>query len=87
MSAFRDWVQILIVFVGGSAFQGGDSMSGRDWGISIALGVMSIPIGFGIRMIPNKPCERFFILARIQTNCQRLILKLKRSDGTMPLNV
>jgi Ca2+-transporting ATPase len=47
-------------------------MSGRDWGISIALGVMSIPIGFVIRMIPNKPCERFFILARILPDPNKL---------------
>ena len=47
-------------------------MSGRDWGISIALGVMSIPIGFIIRMIPNKPCERFFILTRILPDPNKL---------------
>lgn len=53
-------VQILIIFVGGNAFQV-TRMNGRDWGISLALGVMSLPIGCLIRLIPNKPVERFFI--------------------------
>lgn len=56
--------QILIVFVGGSAFQV-KSMNGRDWGISIALGFMSIPIGVAIRYIPSAPCERFLVWSRI----------------------
>lgn len=47
-------------------------MSGRDWGISIALGVMSIPIGFLIRMIPNRPCERFLIRCKILPDPSRL---------------
>ncbi|TDL19883.1 calcium-translocating P-type ATPase [Rickenella mellea] len=50
-------VQVVIVFVGGSAFQV-TRINGRDWAISIALGVLSIPIGFLIRLIPNPPIER-----------------------------
>ncbi|TFY55009.1 hypothetical protein EVG20_g9475 [Dentipellis fragilis] len=52
-------VQIMIVFVGGSAFQV-TPIGGREWGISLALGFVSIPLGALIRVIPNAPCERFF---------------------------
>ncbi|CAE6427411.1 unnamed protein product [Rhizoctonia solani] len=57
-------IQILIVFFGGAAFQV-TSMNGRDWGMSIALGFVSIPLGFLIRCIPNGPVERAFIALRI----------------------
>ncbi|KAF8754101.1 Sarcoplasmic/endoplasmic reticulum calcium ATPase 3 [Rhizoctonia solani] len=50
-------IQILIVFFGGAAFQV-TSMNGRDWGMSIALGFVSIPLGFLIRCIPNGPEEK-----------------------------
>ncbi|KAG9075178.1 hypothetical protein FS749_013176 [Ceratobasidium sp. UAMH 11750] len=57
-------IQILIVFFGGAAFQV-TSMNGRDWGMSIALGFVSIPLGFLIRCIPTPPVERLFIALRI----------------------
>ncbi|KAA1476221.1 calcium-translocating P-type ATPase [Dentipellis sp. KUC8613] len=57
-------VQIMIVFVGGSAFQV-TRIGGREWGISLALGFVSIPLGALIRVIPNPPCERFFKLVRL----------------------
>ena len=43
-------------------------IGGRDWGISIALGIMSLPIGFLIRCIPNEPVERLFIKLRLLKN-------------------
>ncbi|KAF4571338.1 hypothetical protein EYR36_008667 [Pleurotus pulmonarius] len=52
-------IQILIVFVGGAAFQV-TRMGGREWGISIALGVVSIPLGALIRLLPNGPFEKLF---------------------------
>jgi Ca2+-transporting ATPase len=52
-------VQILIVFVGGRAFQV-TPLHGREWGISIALGVVSIPLGALIRLLPNGPFQRVF---------------------------
>ncbi|TFK40151.1 Ca-transporting ATPase [Crucibulum laeve] len=52
-------VQILIVFVGGAAFQV-TRIGGREWGISLALGVVSIPWGAVIRYMPNGPFERMF---------------------------
>ncbi|CAL1717041.1 unnamed protein product [Somion occarium] len=60
-------IQILIVFVGGAAFQV-TRIGGREWGISIALGLVSIPLGALIRMIPNGPVERFFIKIRLLPN-------------------
>jgi Ca2+-transporting ATPase len=51
--------QILIVFVGGAAFQV-TPLPGREWGISIALGFVSIPWGAITRLMPNEPFERVF---------------------------
>lgn len=53
-------MQVLIVFVGGAAFQV-THIGGREWGISLALGFVSIPLGALLRAIPNGPIERFFI--------------------------
>ncbi|KAF8896568.1 calcium-transporting ATPase [Infundibulicybe gibba] len=52
-------IQVIIVFVGGAAFQV-TPIPGREWGISIALGVVSIPLGVLIRLLPNEPFERLF---------------------------
>ena len=60
-------VQILIVFVGGAAFQV-THIGGREWGISLALGFVSIPLGALLRLIPNGPVERFFIKVRLMPN-------------------
>ncbi|KAJ7134364.1 hypothetical protein C8R44DRAFT_828915 [Mycena epipterygia] len=51
--------QIMIVFIGGAAF-GVTPIGGRDWGISLALGVVSIPLGAFIRLLPNDPFEKLF---------------------------
>ncbi|KAG8213247.1 Ca-transporting ATPase [Butyriboletus roseoflavus] len=65
-------VQILVVFVGGAAFQV-TTIGGLEWGISLAFGVVSIPLGALIRLLPNKPFERLFIF-----------LKLLPSPETLP---
>ncbi|KAF9565395.1 calcium-translocating P-type ATPase [Agrocybe pediades] len=52
-------IQVLIVFVGGAAFQV-TRIGGREWGISLALGVVSIPWGAAIRCMPTKPFEKMF---------------------------
>ncbi|KAI0310974.1 hypothetical protein OF83DRAFT_1153050, partial [Amylostereum chailletii] len=56
--------QILIVFVGGTAFQV-TRIGGREWGMSLALGVVSIPLGALVRLVPSEPCERLFQLVRL----------------------
>ena len=35
-------------------------IGGREWGISLALGVVSIPLGALIRLMPNEPFEVLF---------------------------
>ncbi|KAH7919721.1 Ca-transporting ATPase [Leucogyrophana mollusca] len=60
-------VQALIVSVGGAAFQV-TRIGGREWGISLALGVVSIPLGALIRMLPNEPFEKLFVLLRLLPN-------------------
>lgn len=52
-------IQVLIVFVGGAAFQV-TRIPGREWGISLALGVVSIPWGVCVRLMPNEPFEKLF---------------------------
>ncbi|KAH9945065.1 calcium-translocating P-type ATPase [Epithele typhae] len=71
-------VQILIVFVGGAAFQV-TRIGGREWGISIALGFVSIPLGALIRCLPNGPIERFFIKVRLLPNPE--VIPTTRKDA------
>jgi len=52
------------MFVGGAAFSV-TSISGRDWGISIAFGFLSIPVGALIRTIPNDPLRKLLIQLRL----------------------
>lgn len=55
------------MFVGGAAFQV-TRIGGREWGIGVALGFVSIPLGALIRCIPNGPIERLFIKIRLMPN-------------------
>jgi hypothetical protein len=50
---------VLIVFFGGAAFQV-TRVGAREWGISLAFGVVPIPLGMIIRIVPNEPFERGF---------------------------
>lgn len=52
-------IQVVIIFVGGAAFSV-TQIGGKEWGISLALGVGSIPIGALIRCLPNGPFQKFF---------------------------
>ncbi|KAI5467732.1 putative calcium P-type ATPase [Mariannaea sp. PMI_226] len=55
ISALMCGGQILIIFVGGHAFQiAEDGQSGTLWAIAIVLGFISIPVGVIIRLIPDK---------------------------------
>jgi len=51
--------QILIVFIGGRAFSV-TRLDGAQWGISIVLGALSIPVGVIIRLIPDKVFTKRF---------------------------
>ncbi|KAG6837246.1 hypothetical protein H0H93_012641 [Arthromyces matolae] len=59
ITAIEVGVQILVVFVAKDAFQV-TRIGGREWGISLALGIVSIPLGALIRLLPNEPFEKFF---------------------------
>ena len=61
---FRNWFfigincimiggQIMIIFVGGAAFSV-KPLNGAQWGYSLVLGALSIPVGMMIRMIPDE---------------------------------
>jgi len=71
-------VQVLIVFIGGAAFQVA-RISGREWGISLALGVVSMPLGVLVRLMPNAPFERFFIKVHLLHNPE--VLPTTRPNG------
>ncbi|KAI5120195.1 hypothetical protein M0805_006301 [Coniferiporia weirii] len=73
-------VQVLIVFVGGHAFQV-TTINGRDWGISLGLGVVSIPLGFLIRCIPNEPISRLFIRLGLLEDPEALPTRRPWGDG------
>ncbi|KAG0640101.1 hypothetical protein HOY80DRAFT_1000435 [Tuber brumale] len=45
--------QVMIIFVGGEAF-GVSKLSGVQWGISIILGAISIPVAVIIRLVPDQ---------------------------------
>ncbi|EEP81081.1 Na/K ATPase alpha 1 isoform [Uncinocarpus reesii 1704] len=45
--------QVLIIFVGGQAFSV-VPLNGREWGISIILGLISLPVAVIIRLIPDE---------------------------------
>ena len=65
------------MFVGGAAFQV-TRIGGREWGIGLALGFVSLPLGALIRYIPNGPVERFFIKVRLMPNPD--VLPVTRDD-------
>ncbi|KAI8175507.1 Calcium-transporting ATPase 2 [Colletotrichum sp. SAR 10_65] len=51
--------QVLIIFVGGAAFQiAGEGQSGIQWAMAVILGVISIPFGVVIRLVPDSFVER-----------------------------
>lgn len=45
--------QVLIMFIGGRAFNIEQRLNGAQWGYSIVLGFLSIPVGALIRCVPN----------------------------------
>ncbi|EPQ52794.1 Ca-transporting ATPase [Gloeophyllum trabeum ATCC 11539] len=73
-------VQVLIVFVGGAAFQVTE-IGGREWGISIALGFVALLVGCLVRLIPNKPVEKLFIKIRLLPNPNVLPTNSPQADA------
>lgn len=59
ISALMCGGQVLIIMVGGKAFRIADEkQSATQWGIAIVLGLISIPVGVIIRLIPDELLER-----------------------------
>jgi Ca2+-transporting ATPase len=65
--------QILIVEVGGAAFTV-TRLYGRDWGITIVVGFLSIPLGALVRLLPTAPFERFLIKCHVYRDPTKLPL-------------
>ncbi|WVN85115.1 calcium-translocating P-type ATPase, PMCA-type [Cryptococcus depauperatus CBS 7841] len=63
--------QILIIEVGGAAFQV-TRLGGRDWGISIVVGAISLLIGAIIRLLPTEPFAKLLIKLRIYNDPNKL---------------
>jgi hypothetical protein len=63
--------QILIVEFGGAAFQV-VRLGGRDWGISIIVGLLAFPIGALVRIFPTAPVLRFMIWLKIYDDPNKL---------------
>ena len=64
-------IQVVIVFIGGVAFSV-TPISGMYWGISIALGFVSLPLGFLVRQIPNAPLIRMLTAMHIMRDPNQL---------------
>lgn len=67
------------MFVGGDAFQV-IRIPGREWGISLALGFVSLPLGVLVRLLPNEPFERLFRVLGLFGKKETEILPSVRPD-------
>lgn len=54
--------QVLIIFVGGKAF-GVIPLNSKEWGVSLGFGVLSLPCGMLVRMVPDHWLRDFGKLA------------------------
>ena len=59
------------MFIGGAAFQV-THIGPREWGISLGLGAVSLPLGALIRLLPNEPFARFFTWIRLTPHPEEL---------------
>lgn len=63
--------QVLIVFVGGTAFQV-VRIGGRDWAISILVAMLSLPVGLIARLLPTEPFAQFLYKIKIYQDPTKL---------------
>lgn len=61
----------MIIEVGGAAFQV-TRLYGRDWGITLVIGALSLPIGALVRLTPTEPFARFLIKLHIYADPNKL---------------
>jgi Ca2+-transporting ATPase len=57
VSSIMMGAQILIMFVGGRAFSI-TKLTGDQWGYSLTLGAISIPVGFLLQAVPDIVVEK-----------------------------
>jgi P-type Ca2+ transporter type 2C len=57
-------------------------MGGKEWAISLALGWVSLPLGFLLRRVPNEPCKRVFEKLRLLPKPE--VLPTTRTDAAEP---
>ncbi|EGS19512.1 calcium-transporting ATPase 2-like protein [Thermochaetoides thermophila DSM 1495] len=79
--------QILIIFVGGRAFQI-VRLNGKEWGLSVGLGAISLPWGALIRLFPDEWARKLvppmpaFIKKWQEKRQEKKLLKLKQRAVT-----
>jgi Ca2+-transporting ATPase len=71
--------QAIIVEFGSNAFQV-VSIGGRDWAISIIIGLIAFPIGAIVRLLPTEPFHRFLIKIKVYDDPARLPLTTDVED-------
>jgi len=49
--------QVLIMFVGGQAFSV-ERLTGPQWATSLVLGLVTLPIGVVLRLVPDRPFQK-----------------------------
>lgn len=70
----------MLIFIGGAAFQV-TSIGYREWGLSLALGFVSIPLGASIRIMPNEPFVKVFTWVGLIENPNELPIIRPASEG------
>ncbi|KAJ4160183.1 hypothetical protein NW754_003308 [Fusarium falciforme] len=63
--------QIVIVFFGGEAFQT-VQLSGTEWGWSILFGLLTLPVGVAIRVIPDPLLQKLGLALKYCLSIERL---------------
>ncbi|GAA5914138.1 hypothetical protein JCM6882_004934 [Rhodosporidiobolus microsporus] len=63
--------QVLIVFIGGAAFQV-QRIGGVYWAVSVIIGLGALPFGALLRVVPIEPFERFLIWTRLYPDLSNL---------------
>jgi P-type Ca2+ transporter type 2C len=69
--------QIIIVFVGGAAFSV-TRINGAQWALSIVLGILSLPFGVVIRLIPNRFIKLFIPRRLLQKKRKTTVIDEER---------
>jgi len=77
-------VQIMIIFVGGETFSV-TRLTGAQWAISVVLGVLCIPFGFVMRLLPDEFLNRHarVIKGAIKGAIKALVSRVRRRESAV----